>query len=265
MAIDDLLLDGLVQGSGQGVLRLYHWDRPTLSLGHHQHRLEPHWQALVDAGRLSMVRRPSGGRAVLHDGCLTYALHWPAASGSRAQTYCRAVQWLRQALAGWGHPLHPGQQAASRQRSSCFATSTAADLVEATGAKRVGSAQLWRRGHLLQHGTLLLRPSSTRWLEVFGQEPPAALAPLPVEGEALIEGLRQAAQQDLGGSWSSRPLSGREWDEVEQRRGNFAVRSGGSGRMAAEAKGAEVAVVVRNGPQRGTSPPADSNAMPRAT
>ena len=258
MAIDDLLLDGLVEGSEQGVLRLYHWDRPTLSLGHHQHRLEPHWQALVDSGRIVMVRRPSGGRAVLHEGCLTYALHWPAASGSRAQTYCRAVQWLRQALAAWGQPLQPGHQAASRLRSSCFATSTAAELVEANGAKRVGSAQLWRRGHLLQHGTLLLRPSSTRWLEVFGQEPPPALAPLPVEGEALMEGLRHAAQQDLGGSWSSQPLSTQEWSEVEQRRGTFAVEAG-------DGATAEAAAAVGPCPQRGASPPAASNSMPRAT
>ncbi len=176
--------------------RLYRWSRPTLSLGWHQRRLEPHWCDLARQGRLALVRRPSGGRAVLHGGDPTYALVWPRPQGTRAEVYGRALTWLVEAFAALGQPLQSGRQAASLQRSSCFATSTAADLVHANGAKRVGSAQLWRGGHLLQHGSIQLDPSPALWRAVFGDDPPS-LDPLPLDGEALERHLRRSAARLL--------------------------------------------------------------------
>jgi lipoate-protein ligase A len=199
MAIDAWLLQGLVEvaeaaaPAGFGpVFRLYRWPRPTLSLGWHQRRLEPHWRDLAAQGRIDLVRRPSGGRAVLHGGDLTYALVWPRPRGSRQEVYGRALQWLVHAFAAMGQSLHSGQQAASLQRSSCFATSTVADLVHAGGAKRVGSAQLWRGGHLLQHGSIQLDPCLHLWREVFRCDPPA-LDPLPLAGAALEDHLCRSA------------------------------------------------------------------------
>ncbi|KEF43188.1 MAG: hypothetical protein ER33_00130 [Cyanobium sp. CACIAM 14] len=174
------------------VFRLYRWARPTLSLGWHQRRLEPHWMELARRGRIDLVRRPSGGRAVLHGTDLTYALVWPRPRGSRSEVYGRALQWLVHAFAAMGLPLRTGQRAAGAQRSSCFATATVADLVHDGGAKRVGSAQLWRGGHLLQHGSIQLAPCPSLWREVFGADPPP-LDPLPLEGEALEEHLRRSA------------------------------------------------------------------------
>ena len=91
-----------------------------------------------------------------------------------------------------GQPLASGQQASSLQRSSCFATSTVADLVHASGAKRVGSAQLWRGGHLLQHGSIQLDPCPDLWWEVFRCDPPP-LDPLPLAGVALEDHLVRSA------------------------------------------------------------------------
>lgn len=199
MAIDSWLLDRAVDAGspGQGAaVRLYQWQRPTLSLGFHQRTIPPHWWELAAAGAIDLVRRPSGGRAVLHAGDLTYALVWPGVSLGRQEAYRLACQWLLQAFAGLGQPLRFGRQAASLQRSSCFATSTAADLVQVDGAKRIGSAQLWRRGCLLQHGSILLSPPAGLWRELFGHDPPA-LAPLPLQGLALEERLRQAAERHL--------------------------------------------------------------------
>jgi lipoate-protein ligase A len=101
-----------------------------------------------------------------------------------------------------GEPLRSGSQAASLQRSSCFATSTAADLVHANGAKRVGSAQLWRGGHLLQHGSIQLDPCPLLWREVFGVDPPD-LDPLPLAGIALEEHLLRSAARWL--PWPAGP------------------------------------------------------------
>ena len=210
MAIDAWLLDQLLDpfrqppGTGSppvaGVLRLYRWSRPTLSLGFHQRRIAPRWIELQRRGELDLVRRPSGGRAVLHGGDLCYALIWPGASGSRQEVYQRACHWLQQAFAGFGLPLRFGRplraagQPLGEAAPGCFSSQTAADLIDASGQKRVGSAQLWRRGCLLQHGSIPLAPSPQLWRRVLAEAPPA---PLPIDADALIAALRRAAEVHL--------------------------------------------------------------------
>jgi lipoate-protein ligase A len=196
MAIDEWLLDQAVSrpGAAGAMLRFYSWRRPTLSIGFHQRRLPGHWPPILREGGLDLVRRPSGGRAVLHAGELTYALVWPQAPQRRAEAYQQACGWLQAAFAELGLPLSFGRQAASAERNSCFATSTAADLVHGSGAKRIGSAQLWRGGCLLQHGAILLEPPGQLWQELF-QHPPPILPALPLEGEALVGHLRRSAER----------------------------------------------------------------------
>jgi len=224
MALDDWLLEEAVAGRSGPVLRLYRWARPTLSVGWHQHRLEPHWYGLAAERRIDLVRRPSGGRAVLHAGCLTYALIWPQPpAADRSACYRLACGWLRAAFARLGQPLHYGRAAASQQRTSCFASSTAADLVHADGAKRIGSAQLWRRGQLLQHGSLQLSPPGGLWQELFGHPPPP-LAPVPLEPSAWEDLLRFCAAEHLcGGVLEERPLTEVEWSAIEGRRSRYGL------------------------------------------
>ncbi|MFM7312067.1 MAG: lipoate--protein ligase family protein [Cyanobium sp.] len=241
MALDCWMLQQLIAG-GPPILRLYAWSRPTLSLGLHQRRLEPHWPALVQEGVIDLVRRPSGGRAVLHAGELTYGLVCRPTSRRREEAYRQACLWLQEAFAALGQPLHFGGGAPrqAQARRSCFATGTAADLVHSDGAKRVGSAQLWRGPALLQHGSLLLQPDRSLWRLVFGDEPPR-LPPLPGEATTPGEGgpggepcaatvsglqrqLRRAAERSLcEGPMQEQALSGVEWRAVEriraQRRG----------------------------------------------
>lgn len=215
MAIDRWMQQQVLAG-GAPLLRLYRWSRPTLSLGRHQQRWPPHWVALQQEGALELVRRPSGGRAVLHAGEITYALAMRPDGQQREAVYRRCCRWLQQAFALAGVPLGFGAAAATaaQQRSNCFATATAADLVESSGAKRIGSAQYWQGGVLLQHGSLLLDPPRTLWLQVFGAEPPV-LAPLPWSEAELEQQLRRAAEQLLcGGSLIDQPLSASEWEAV---------------------------------------------------
>jgi len=211
MAIDRWMLLQLLAG-GPPMLRLYRWSRPALSLGRHQQR----WPALWRDASLELVRRPSGGRAVLHAGELTYALVFSPPTRDREAVYRHCCRWLQQALAKAGEPLQFGQAspAAAAQRSSCFATATAADLVSARGAKRIGSAQLWHGPALLQHGSLLLDPPEDLWQQVFQAAPPA-LEPLPWGAEQLECELRQAAEEHLcGGALRSQPLIPEEWSAV---------------------------------------------------
>lgn len=220
MAIDGWLLDQRAPA-----FRLYRWERPTLSLGFHQRSLEAHWGELAAAGVIDLVRRPSGGRAVLHAGELTYALVWPEAVANRQRAYALACGWLLEAFGRMGLPLEPGRQAASCQRSSCFATSTPADLVHGCGGKRIGSAQLWRRGCLLQHGSILLDPPADLWERVFGAPPPH-LPRLPLEGRALETLLTEIALASLptacGGN-SLRPLEPAELATIAGLRSGYGV------------------------------------------
>ena len=211
MAIDRWMLQQLLAG-GPPVLRLYRWSTPALSLGRHQQR----WPAPWRDEPLELVRRPSGGRAVLHAGELTYALVFTPQTRDRETVYRHCCQWLQQALAQAGEPLHFGQAspAAAAQRSSCFATATAADLVSARGAKRIGSAQLWHGPALLQHGSLLLDPPAALWQRLFQADPPE-LAPLPWSAAQLEQQLRRAAAEHLcGGELLSQTLSPQEWAAV---------------------------------------------------
>lgn len=191
MACDDWLLD-----QGQPAFRLYRWCRPTLSLGFHQRRLPEQWRELARSGTIELVRRPSGGGAVLHGFGLTYALIWPGPPAGRAEAYRQACQWLQLAFAELGQPLRFGDAPAALGSANCFASSTAADLVDADGHKRVGSAQLWRRGQLLQHGEILLDPPAHLWQALFGVPAPA-MAPLPLSAGGLEEHLLAAAVRAL--------------------------------------------------------------------
>lgn len=220
MAIDGWLLEQRTPA-----FRLYRWERPTLSLGFHQRSLEAHWGELAAAGVIDLIRRPSGGRAVLHAGELTYALVWPEAVANRQQAYAQACGWLLEAFAQMGLPLEPGRQAASSQRSSCFATSTPADLVHGCGAKRIGSAQLWRRGCLLQHGSILIHPPADLWELVF-RTPPPRLPPLPLDASALDNLLTKIALASLptaGTGSNLQPLDAAELATIAGRRSGYGV------------------------------------------
>lgn len=187
MALDSWLLE-----QGKPAFRLYRWQRPCLSLGRHQRSLPDTWRRLAASGALELVRRPSGGGAVLHGGDLTYALVWPDPPPNRLGAYRQACRWLQEAFRELGQPLCFGNQPATLLAPSCFATHTAADLVHGVGLKRIGSAQLWRGGRLLQHGSIQLGPDAGLWRQVFGSDPPD-LPPLPMTGERLEAALVAAA------------------------------------------------------------------------
>ncbi|MFM2080733.1 MAG: hypothetical protein RLZZ124_1450 [Cyanobacteriota bacterium] len=217
MALDGWMLRQVADGGGAPLLRLYRWCRPTLSLGVHQRRLEPHWPELAAAGVIDIVRRPSGGRAVLHAGELSYALAMRPATTRRLEAYDQACRWLREAFAALGQPLRLGRGSArlAGAASSCFASSTGADLVDASGVKRIGSAQLWRGPVVLQHGSLPLAPPRGLWRQVFGEEAPS-LPSLPCGPDALERGLRSAAEHHLcGGALVDGPLTPAEWQAVQ--------------------------------------------------
>jgi lipoate-protein ligase A len=186
MAVDEAVLEAHRLALAPPTLRVYRWARPTLSLGYAQR-----WSGPTVAG-LDVVRRPTGGRAVLHAGDFTYAVVTRGLPEGVKASYERLALALARAIGclGLETQVAPGTLGAARS-ADCFAASTQADL-QAAGRKLIGSAQTRRAGAVLQHGSLYLRY-------------PAALA-------AGVFGDADREVADLAG------LLGREpaWDEVKQ-------------------------------------------------
>jgi len=168
MAIDEAILLACANGHVAPTLRLYGWRPPGVSLGYFQ---ELAGEIDVDeCGRrgFDVVRRPTGGRAILHDDEVTYSVcvREQDISGGRGvlSSYRTISRGLEAALGHLGVPAEIGEaagvragrgQAAKLLPAACFAKSSRADLVHA-GRKIVGSAQTRKRGAILQHGSIPL-------------------------------------------------------------------------------------------------------------
>ncbi|HGY5552009.1 MAG TPA: lipoate--protein ligase family protein [Prochlorococcus sp.] len=225
MALDKaLLVQSDAEAKPPPTLRFYQWNGPWLSLGRHQRHWPDHWNALAKRGDLQMVRRPSGGSAVLHEGGLTYALIWPSPPRQRQQAYRQACKWLISSFKELGVPLQFGYHPAKGPiESNCFASSTAADLVDSQGHKRIGSAQLWRNGHLLQHGEIILNPPQKLWREVFNCDPPTP-APASIPRENLSNFLQTALRSCWPEvNWQSSQVTKDEWSTVAREAPNYQV------------------------------------------
>jgi lipoate-protein ligase A len=223
MALDAWLLAQHDQGLSPPVLRFYTWSPPAISLGYHQRRWPQAWDHLIWQGqKVDLVRRPTGGRAVLHQGDLTYMVIMSGLAGSRIQAYQTICEFLVQGWRSLGVQLNYGQAGRGYiHNSNCFGTATGADLVLENGSKLIGSAQLRRRTTLLQHGSMLLEPDLDLFTQVFGSEfSVLACQLLPLRGEALfqivMEALASAASHCFGVKFVEQPLSASEWQAVAQ-------------------------------------------------
>ncbi len=216
MAVDEALLDAAV-GGNVATLRLYQWDEPTLSLGYFQRYEDRHQHAASSA--CAVVRRQSGGGAILHDRELTYSLTLPPshpltrdATALYTAVHQAFIQWLAPRLAlakvsDWQLKLngHPSQLAPSEEPFLCFQRRACGDLLlesvdsaatklASAAYKILGSAQRRHRGAILQHGSLLIAqsraaPELPGWQELTGK-------PLPL-GE-LVAGVLSQLVEVLG-------------------------------------------------------------------
>ncbi len=158
------LMDEVATGECPPTLRLYRWSPPAVSLGYFQDENEVvDMKACRDAG-IDVVRRPTGGRAVLHDQELTYSIIVPEAhpfinKGGVIDAYRSISRGIVTAfnLLDIIAALTPEEQSrAGLAPGSCFDSSTAYEI-QVDGRKVVGSAQLRRDGIILQHGAILFR------------------------------------------------------------------------------------------------------------
>jgi lipoate---protein ligase len=218
MAIDLWLLEQHRQGLIPPCLRFYTWQPATISLGYHQRQWPVAWEQLTWQGQsVPLVRRPSGGRAVLHQGELTYAVILSGLGGSRMASYQYICEFLRQGWQTLGWPLDFGHiRRPVGDNPNCFSLATSADLVLTSGYKLIGSAQLHRQGAILQHGSIRLAPDVALATQVFGPDAlgtglPSSLPDAPT----VIDALTQAAQQWFGVQLLVQPFSAAEWQAIQ--------------------------------------------------
>lgn len=199
MAVDEGLLEGAAAGAP--VLRVYGWEPPALSFGYGQ---QPWREVDLDkcrAAGIEVVRRLTGGRAVLHWEELTYSVICreddPQCGGPISHTYRRIGEALVEGLRLFGveaalerarpRTRQPRERGVSQP---CFA-SLARWEVKCGGRKLIGSAQRRVRGAILQHGSLLIGSQHRRLLEL--------LPPGGAEAARHLEGSSTCLQEWVNG------------------------------------------------------------------
>jgi lipoate-protein ligase A len=179
MGIDDALLEAAVPGAY--TVRFYRWLRPTVSLGYAQTWQSGFEHSFAMRQGIGVVRRRTGGRAVLHAGELTYSVtgdaeHGPLAGGIQA-TYSAIAEGLVVGLARLGVGAEVVRSRGRRERrepGACFGSRALHEIV-AGGGKLIGSAQRRASGRALQHGSILLEhPDPFLWRVLGPDGPPAA-------------------------------------------------------------------------------------------
>jgi lipoate-protein ligase A len=246
MAVDEAILVAVAEAAGEPTLRFFSWAPPCLSLGYAQAVAE------VDAERLgrlgfTFVRRPTGGRAILHTDELTYSviapMDEPRVRGGVVESYQQLSAGLLRGLAYLGLGVRADKEYNAAETGSikgpvCFEVPSNYEITVGDGGrprKLLGSAQVRKRGVVLQHGTLPLtgdigricdglafdneherarvrervRERATTVAEVVGRE-----VTWPQAAEALARGFAEA----LNLTWREAPLTAHEQELAERLR-----------------------------------------------
>jgi len=180
MALDEALM-ARARRTGDGVVRVYEWASPTLSLGRNQRALGVYTAERARDAGVTVVRRPTGGRALLHHREITYSVTAPAPTGlSLAASYGRINALLVDTLRAMGVEVlvaERGGRVPPPASAPCFEQPAPGELT-AGGRKLVGSAQYREHGALLQHGSLLVHDDQAMVVQLaetpVGRPAPAA-------------------------------------------------------------------------------------------
>jgi lipoate-protein ligase A len=192
MAIDEALTEAVGEGRSPQVVRLYGFSPPTLSLG----RFQPA-RGLADARALAadgvtLVRRPTGGHAVLHDGELTYSvilskekIEASLGSARKRAVYEFIARILVAGLANLGVAgVINASQKGDARNPDCFGSAGEYEISSSAGRKLIGSAQMTTRRAILQHGSI---PWENPGLKVFRylrvEQPPDSHPPSCLDEE----------------------------------------------------------------------------------
>ena len=218
MAIDQSLLETTAR-TGQGVLRFYRWAPATLSIGYFQKLADR--QLHTASQSCPIVRRASGGGAIVHDDELTYSFCM-ATKGSiaRADTglydlvhaaICRALAEQQIETTLYDAPVDSAPKASQADPFLCFQRRAVGDII-CDGAKVGGSAQRRLKNSLIQHGSLLLSQSSNA-PELPGLK---ELSGIEVDVDQLQNRLTSLLSEGLGLEFVDGELSAEEVERAKE-------------------------------------------------
>ena len=224
MAVDEALLDSAVE-TNRPTVRLYGFRPAALSLGRSQPAENAHDPRYLREQAIDLVRRPTGGLAVLHEHERTYAVvgrldRAPFANGVMA-TYRAIAQALEVGLRALGVAViarsrgRPSDPRRPAEGPGCFSSAMAHEIVVA-GRKLVGSAQLRRRYAFLQHGSILIRGDAERLARALGAPAGSGFTDLErelgrrIEEAALDAALIDAFARTFGATLEPGALDGAE-------------------------------------------------------
>ena len=153
MQIDsDLLENAILNKSSEPVFRLYGWSPKCVSLGRNQSQIST-------ASGIDIVRRITGGRALLHDNEVTYSYISPISVIPDGESVIQSYKYISGFLINFFKTLNieldfGGEKKGASSHDYCMLISTGADVCY-KGRKIIGSAQCRKQGYLLQHGSIL--------------------------------------------------------------------------------------------------------------
>ena len=191
MAIDEALAEAVGNGDSPPVVRLYGFSPPTLSLGRFQKAKGLYSARRLAADGVTLVRRPTGGHAVLHDDELTYSVALPKEGGPvigggsgahRRRGSARCTSSSPASSCG-GSPGSASAAPSTRRSAATFTTPTASasageyEIAGTGGKKLIGSAQMTTRRAILQHGSIPLQNPGQRVFRYLSTAQPVAANP----------------------------------------------------------------------------------------
>ncbi|MDT2045495.1 lipoate--protein ligase family protein [Bacillus sp. 1780r2a1] len=178
MALDEALLEWHSTGQIPPTIRFYGWNPPTLSIGYFQKAEKEINFEQVDELGLGFVRRPTGGRGVLHDEELTYSVivseNYPNMPKTVTEAYRVISEGLLEGFRSLGLEAYFAIPRTEEEKNSlknprssvCFDAPSWYELV-VEGRKIAGSAQTRQKGVILQHGSILLEIDEDKLFSVF--------------------------------------------------------------------------------------------------
>lgn len=255
MAVDEAILEAHLKNLVPPTLRFYGFTPPAISLGLNQ-KLPDGLLERAQAAGFEVVRRPSGGRAVLHHADFTYSFIGASEndndrgflSSSVSAAYKQICRGLQLGFEKLGVTLDLGHSDASyRKLHDCFGAISGSDL-HYQGKKMIGSAQVRRRHGVLQHGSILLKQDQALMPQLLQLEPSPAdrhANLFDVIGDVNLEqiqtSLKQGFEEAFGVQLIESEFLAYERQLVEQRRPNY-FETSAAGLLAAGADGASVFV-----------------------
>jgi len=214
MAVDEAILEAVLSGEQPPTVRFYRWLKPAVSVGRFQNTEKALNLPLCRQRGISVVRRLTGGKAVLHGHDLTVCIAAPLSYFAPARTvievHLRVVQALAQGFRLLGIGTQPVGHANVRtlrgSHANCFDHALPGDLTDASGIKLLGGAQYRRAGAVMEQVSIpfqklpdVLRDSLQPWTE-----PPASPL-LGSDEDRLVACLVEGLVQGLGvsGEWTT--------------------------------------------------------------